>query len=403
VADEFYDPVVRVWMALYGLYESGFSYDDLAEGTMVKLGWKTRDGSGPIYIRDRTLCVRYVDDLIFAGPVEQAWKFAKELAEHLKLSMLEVLKEFLSIHFNISRLAPGVATCEATQREYAEALIERFMLDSKLQHLGKATTPLIKNRTAKDDDNDPGFYDCRAHNGGLWYLARGTRWDLLLAVNVMSRYLDKWTKQHDRMLVRIFEYVNATLDFGHVMTVHDADYKDVTVQTYVDSDLGGCPSTRRSTTGIVCGVVGPHGTRAFTDASAKRQGSGGPSTPHVEVIAIDEGLRRVHLPMLGVMEFALQRKVVSSMLSDATGAISSVRKGGTRSDLQYMTTYPGVSFAFSHDFFYGVPRGSNQKLDTLDHVPGGENHSDMFTKPLDALTFAKHRDAIGIRAIKKRS
>ena len=282
---------------------------------------------------------------------------------------------------------------------------------SRYQHdicggkLGKAVTPAVSNWTVKQDDDETGIMVecCRRHVGGLWYLALGTRFDLMQALEVVARYLDKWCKRHDRMLHRIFEYLNGTTEYVHEMTVSDNDFKHFCLRTYVDADQGGCVETRRSTTGIISGIVGPSGTTAYIQPSAKRQGSAAPSTPHSETVAIAEGLRRVHLLALGTLEFAFRRRVPSEMLSDSAGAISSVRRGGTKGDLRYMAIYPGVSFGFSHDFFYGAPRSDNQELnddqppvDNLLKIPSGDNHADMFTKPLEPATFQYHARSIGI-------
>jgi hypothetical protein len=305
------------------------------------------------------------------------------------------LSEMLSIQFCFSRPVNGMTKCFASQVGYAKSLISRFMEDAKIRKLGMATTPCVANFTPKPDDDQAGVLDCRMHNGGLWYLARGTRFDLLQAVGITSRSLDKWTRRNDRQLTRIYEYLNGTLEFGHEMSIADGDFETLYQITYVDADMGGCPDTKRSTTGTVAMVIGPNGSLATLDASARRQGSSAPSTPHAEVVAIDESLRRVHLPLLGLLEFALARPVASKMLSDATGAIAAVRRGGTKGDLQYMRIYPGVSFGFCHDFFYAEPRTDLVK-DVLEHVEGSENHADMFTKALPPPVFLYHRAAIGI-------
>ena len=63
-------------------------------------------------------------------------------------------------------------------------------------------------------------------------------------------------RRHDRMLLRIFEYLSATLHFGHDMTVYTDDIRNISVTSCVDADLGGCPDTKRSTTGVVTGLSG---------------------------------------------------------------------------------------------------------------------------------------------------
>ena len=51
------------------------------------------------------------------------------------------------------------------------------------------------------------------HIGGLLFLIRGTRKDMLNAVVTLSQQLSKWCSAADRRLTRGFGYLSVTLGF----------------------------------------------------------------------------------------------------------------------------------------------------------------------------------------------
>ena len=50
--------------------------------------------------------------------------------------------------------------------------------------------------------------------GGLWYLSLCTRPDIAYAVNYLSQFNNCYGKEHWNAVLRIFKYLNGTLDYG---------------------------------------------------------------------------------------------------------------------------------------------------------------------------------------------
>ena len=86
------------------------------------------------------------------------------------------------------------------------------------------------------------------------------------------------------------------------MVVQDAA-KDCSLVMYSDADLGGCPLTARSTTGMMLQIEGPKGTRVPTHWwFSKRQRSTARSTAESEIVTMAEGLCSEGLPTLHALQ-----------------------------------------------------------------------------------------------------
>ena len=203
----------------------------------------------------------------------------------------------------------GYRECELGQEGYAKTLVERFKSDSGFSKLPKHTTPRLKNFTAKPDDNEKGKFSrsARRHVMGVLFLARGSRFELLEAVGVLSRCFETWTKRNDRELIVLMGYLSCTLNAIHVLTVVDDDFPNFKIFHHVDADHGGCLDTRKSTTGSIFTLSGQHGMHCALEAFSRLQRTAAPSTPHAEIAAIDESLRKIVLPLSLMVEFMFER------------------------------------------------------------------------------------------------
>ncbi|CAH9079836.1 unnamed protein product [Cuscuta epithymum] len=82
--------------------------------------------------------------------------------------------------------------------------------------------------------------------GGLNYLTH-TKPDLAYCVSIVSRYMQKPTKQHLGAARRILRYVAGTLEFG----LWYSSVKEFKLRGYSDSDWAGCVDDRKSMSGLV--------------------------------------------------------------------------------------------------------------------------------------------------------
>merc|ERR1711873_97807 len=83
----------------------------------------------------------------------------------------------------------------------------------------------------------------------ILYAARMCRFDLLRAVNGLATKVTRWDSMCDRRLHRLVSYINSSLDLRLTAWVGD-NPSCIRAHLYCDADLGGCPDTQRSTSGV---------------------------------------------------------------------------------------------------------------------------------------------------------
>ena len=149
--------------------------------------------------------------------------------------------------------------------------------------------------------------------------------------------------------------------------------KTLKLATFVDADHGGCPETARSTSGCVTQIVGAHsyGTVSWVSMRQKRASH---STGEAELVATNDGLRRLSLPALLLYEAVLDRSVTLDLYSDSQASIGVV-KSGSSSALNYTRKSQRLSIAWLRDIL--------QELSIrIEYVITDLNIADLFTKHL---------------------
>ena len=88
----------------------------------------------------------------------------------------------------------------------------------------------------------------------VFYAARLARFDLVRAVASLSRYVTKWTCEHDKRLMKLMQYIKCTLDYRQVGWIGD-DITKLNLHLYTDTNFGG--SLGKFTSGVQLNVEGP--------------------------------------------------------------------------------------------------------------------------------------------------
>lgn len=239
------------------------------------------------------------------------------------------LKETLSLHyFVVSRkLTRTVAMMHQVQ--YAKMLVDRFLEETRIQKLKNYKTPMVEREIMKDGDDEPGFLrsTCQIHIGGVFYLARGTRPDLMLATSRLGRGVSFWRKVDDLAMVRLMGYLAHHLGLGIEIRVDSSEKDLMYVGCHTDSDLGDDDVTTKSTSGYVVGIMGPIFTRALSGWGAKLQQATAKSTPESEAMACCEAVCRSLFPTVTLWCDLLNREVVFEAALDADTARLVIQRG----------------------------------------------------------------------------
>ncbi|XP_018514374.1 uncharacterized mitochondrial protein AtMg00810-like [Brassica rapa] len=146
-----------------------------------------------------------------------------------------------------------------SQASYTSEIIQR----AGMSECKPCTTPVdLKSKLAEDAckliDNATEY---RSLAGALQYLTF-TRPDISYAVQQICLFMHAPREPHMQALKRILRYLQGTKSMGLQLLKH----QKLSLTAYTDADWGGCPSTRRSTSGF-CIYMGDN----LISWSAKRQ------------------------------------------------------------------------------------------------------------------------------------
>jgi hypothetical protein len=177
-----------------------------------------------------------------------------KLGSEFAMKDLGPLSYFLGI--SVTRHSGGLFL---SQKKYAEEIIERAGMSSSNPSPTLVDTKAKLSISSGNSYHDPTEY--RSLAGALQYLTF-TRPDISYAVQQICLFMHDPRTKHMSALKRIIRYIKGTVDFGlhlYPSSVHK-------LISYTDTDWGGCPDTKRSTSGY-CVYLGDN----LISWSAKRQ------------------------------------------------------------------------------------------------------------------------------------
>ena len=184
-----------------------------------------------------TALLIYVDDILINGnnPLSIA-AMKKFVHSQFHLNDLGDLKYFLGIEVSSSK--NGILI---SKRKYALKIIK----DAGLLVVAPIDTPMERGLKLSDKGDllkDPSHY--KTFVGILIYLTV-SRSDITYSVHVLRRFLHQPCKLHLEAALCVVCY----LKNAHGQGLFFSSKSDFRLRAYCDSDLAGCPITRRLTTG----------------------------------------------------------------------------------------------------------------------------------------------------------
>lgn len=439
------DPCVPLDGALYGVSRAGYAWGWRARKDLVKAGFKwVRDiGEDSIYFKPSdvegepgAMVVLYSDDFATGGPSSVAEPAHAKIDELFGFSSKSgedrTLTEFLSMHrVELPMTDDGVRRCQLGQVEYAKAIVEKYKARRGLRTLRHYITPMPQREEGEADDyvkklkkekgaeaaqqlraqlsslgiadvaeaeelidtklfDTPGEMASSAaeHVGGLLWLARGTRPDITTATQTLSGRLTKWSAYEDKLLERLFGYIEHTAELVLEQAVHPGDFSQLAVVGHMDADHGGDLVTTKARSGWAISLDGPR-SHALTGWSTKTQTGTGKSTGDNEVTAISDAVSTNMESTRCCLEQVMARTVLLIGRTDADAALGAIRKGYSRK-MSYLRRTQRVSIGFLHDFW-------SDPHSILSKVASKSNDSDVLTKSLDKHDHWRHSWALGMR------
>jgi hypothetical protein len=292
-----------------------------------------------------------------------------KLDSEFAMKDLGPLSYFLGI--SVTRHSGGLFL---SQKKYAKEIIERAGMSSSNPSPTPVDTKAKLSISSGNPYHDPTEY--RSLAGALQYLTF-TRPDISYAVQQICLFMHDPRTQHMSALKRIIRYIKGTIEFGlhlYLSSVHK-------LISYTDADWGGCPDTRRSTSGY-CVYLGDN----LISWSAKRQ----PTLSRSSAEAEYRGVANVVSESCWIRNLLLE---LHCPIPKATlvycDNVSAVYLSGNPVQHQ-RTKHIEMDIHFVRE---KVARGQVRVL----HVPSRYQIVDIFTKGLPLQLFDDFRNSLNIR------
>jgi hypothetical protein len=261
-----------------------------------------------------------------------------------------------------------------SQKKYAEEIIERAGMasckpcptpvDTKPKMSAKSSTPF----------EDPSLY--RSLAGALQYLTF-TRPDISYAVQQICLFMHNPMDDHMHALRRILRYIQGTREYG--LQLYSSSTSSLIA--YTDADWGGCPDTRRSTSGY-CVFLGDN----LLSWSSKRQ----PTLSRSSAEAEYRGVANVVSESCWLRNLLLELHVpIHKATLVYCDNVSAIYLSGNPVQHQ-RTKHIEMDIHFVRE---KVARGDIRVL----HVPSRYQIADIFTKGLPLVLFQDFRDSLSVR------
>lgn len=386
----FKNPTVRLNKALYGHPLASAFWDlHLRQALIGDLGLEAVDGRPSVFMCPKTklLVVIYVDDVLVSGPERHQDQFWAALKRKVELDEVEQLNQFIGRTHEIDG-----SQCVFNMLDYCQQAIDLYVEaaggSGKVQ-FRKVSTPYVSDSLLTQEDYEvEGQVSAKASSVlmKLLWLTRLARPDLAYAVGSLATQVTRWSKNSDKQLFRLVSYLHSTQGLCLVSKVHDSPQSS-TLDLFVDADLGGCPFTSKSTSGLFLVVKGPQGTFAPIAWSSRRQQHVARSTADAELNSLSEGLHEELLPAVMLLEKLLTPELSPKPIvhEDNSAVVQAIEKGYSIK-LRHLARTPRLALASLHEAFTSWCQ--------LRQTPTKDQLGDLFTKALAPCKFAPQ--AIGL-------
>lgn len=368
--------VCKLNKALYGLKQAARCWFEKFETTLKEKGFQNSPVDRCIYILDKgeitenIYIILYVDDLVIVSAnIDTINSFKHYLMNKFSMVDLKEIKLFLGI-----RVIRNNNKITLDQSAYIKTILTKFnMYDSKAVHIP------LESKLDYEALNSDQIYDapCRNLVGCLIYVMTCTRPDLSIAVNILSRYVNKNNEYLWKCLKRVLKYLKGSIDIK--LTYVRGNYNNILIG-YVDSDWGGNDiNDRKSTTGYLFKLF----EQCTICWSSKRQGTVAASSTEAEYMALFEAVKEA-LWLKSLAE-SIKLKITEPILiyEDNNGCISIANNPTDHK----RTKHIDIKYHFSREQI-------ENNIIKLKYVPTGDQLADALTKPLPGGRFIHFRRGV---------
>jgi hypothetical protein len=384
------DFVLKIKKNYYGQKQAGRVWNRHLTQRLLDAGFTQSEQDECLFYHGKAVYILYTDDSLLTGPddAELTKIIAKMQKVGLDITYEDGVDDFLGVNIDIR----DDGSIRLTQPHLIDSILE----DLRLAGEGIATkkTPSAVTSILWRHLDSPRFdhhFHYRSVIGKLNYLEKSTCPDIAYATHQCARFSQDPRDPHAKAVKWIGRYLQATRHEGLTLRVDASKGFEV----YADADFCGNfnktepatdPDTARSRTGYVVFYTGcPIYWKSVLQTEIAL------STTEAEIISLSQALKTT-IPLMeitkemkrhGFSVLSTKPTVHCKLFEDNSGAIELATKRKVRPRTRYMNV---KWFNFRH--YYDRGEISILPCDTAYMT------ADFLTKPLDVISFERHRKTV---------
>ena len=352
--------------------QSAHVWNQLLSKTLIDLGYLqlVTDPTCFIKVDDQGTCIilaAYVDDLVIMGRTLGHIKAAKdELKEKFKVKDLGEINWLLGV--SIERDTTS-GTLTMHQHKYITDMVHKFGQED--------SAPVTLPHAGGDDRQPTEVSECdqqetsryRSIVGSLLYAAVATRPDICETVGRLCRSMKSPTTADMKKAIRCIRYLKGTSYLGIQFS------RESGLKFYCDSNWGGPTERRLSRTGYA--AVLNNGAIIFRSLMQKSQALSSAEAEYIALCAATQDA--VYLTQM-LQEHGMDLREPVLMLEDNQACIQLADKNMASPRLKHVDIR----------YHYVRTMVQEKKIEII-YCPTYHQAADILTKPVDQLTFLRHR------------
>ncbi|KAK1432035.1 hypothetical protein QVD17_08921 [Tagetes erecta] len=370
--------VCRLRKSLYGLKQAPRAWFTRFSTFLTSHGFKGSLCDTSLFIYQSgdqvAYLLLYVDDIILtASSPTLLSHFIQLLSTEFSMTDMGALHHFLGI--TVTRDRHGMFL---SQSQYAKDILHRANMDACKPCATPVDTASKLSLTDGELLPDGSIY--RSLAGALQYLTF-TRPDISYAVQQVCLFMHAPREPHFNFMKRILRYLQGTIDYG--IRLHASPSTSLTA--YSDADWGGCPDSRRSTSGY-CVYMGNN----LLSWSSKRQPTVSRSSAKAEYRGVANAVAETSWLRNLLLELGVSIHRATLIYCDNISAVYL-----SENPVQHQRTkHVEIDLHFVRE---KVKLGHVRVL----HVPSEFQYADIFTKGLSRQLFESFRSSLNVHSVSR--
>eukprot|EP00253_Pinus_taeda_P019228 PITA_19228 len=337
--------VYKLKKALYGLKQAPRAWYSRIDSYLLDNEFDKCEGEPTVYIKEKDV-----------------------MKEEFEMTDMGFLRYFLGIEVDQNEKEIFIS-----QERYVNQVLSRF----NMQDCKAAITPTVMGlKLSREDSNkdfDPSLY--KSIVGSLMYLTT-TRPNIMYAVSLIFRFMERPKEAHWKAAKRILRYVKGTKMFGILYNV--SEHSDLV--GYTDSDWARSVDDRKSTSGYVFHM----GSGAISWASKK-----------LSIVALSIAEAEYVAATAVACQVVWMRRMLRSLGQEKAKATVIFCDNSSAITLSKNSMFHKRTKHIDTRFHYIRELVNNGEI-ILEHCRTQEQVADILTKPLDQKSFEFLRKCLGM-------